>query len=30
MRYQNPRYKGDVDDPKGGVRSVIPSKKIIK
>lgn len=22
-----PRYKGDVDDPKGGIRSVIPSKK---
>lgn len=22
-----PRYKGDVDDPKGGVRSVIPDKK---
>lgn len=22
-----PRYKGDVDDPKGGVRSVIPNKK---
>lgn len=23
-----PRYKGDVDDPKGGVRGVIPSKKL--
>lgn len=22
-----PRYKGDVDDPKGGVRAVIPNKK---
>lgn len=25
-----PRYKGDVDDPCGGVRGVIPNKKIIK
>ncbi len=23
-----PRYRGDVDDPRGGVRSVIPAKKI--
>ena len=22
-----PRYKGDVEDPKGGVRGVIPSKQ---
>lgn len=22
-----PRYKGDVDNPRGGVRGVIPSKK---
>ena len=25
-----PRYKGDVDNPRGGVRGVIPNKKIIK
>ena len=23
-----PRYKGDIDDPRGGVRGVIPSKRI--
>ena len=25
-----PRYKGDVENPRGGVRGVIPNKKIIK
>jgi ATP adenylyltransferase len=24
-----PRYKGDVKDPEGGVRGVIPEKKIL-
>lgn len=23
-----PRYKGDMDDPRGGVRGVIPDKRI--
>ena len=25
-----PRYKGDVENPRGGIRGVIPKKKIIK